>query len=234
MQAVVVSGYAPATASSRRPQFEGTSLVELLTPGGLRNVAAKEHLFFEGDRKSSVYQVVRGTLAVYRIMSDGRRQIFQSASAGDLVALGLSPVESMSAQATEATVVKCIPLGALVRAFERSPALARDLFEALNANLERMCNHLASLGQDGALARVARFLLNLSDKSERSGADARCLHLGMTRADMGDFLGLTLESVSRAISALKAQGAIELKCATTVLVRRRDLLELATEGNDDV
>ncbi|MBY0563223.1 MAG: helix-turn-helix domain-containing protein [Hyphomonadaceae bacterium] len=234
MQAVItVTG---ALSAPRGVQARGAvpALVDLMPPAALRHVAAKEHLFVEGDRKTSIYQVVSGTLALYRILRDGRRQIFRFVSCGDLAALSLGPIEAMSAQATEATVVKCIPLNALARAIDQSPRLGRLMFEALGAEMEAMQVHLASLGQDGAAARVARFLLNMVERAEAEGSDGQSLHLAMTRADMGDFLGLTLESVSRALSALKAQRVIGIERGTTIHIKRRDQLELAAEGGQDL
>ncbi len=230
--AITVSGPlgAPARGHARSAV---PVLADLMPPGALRHVAAKEHLFVEGDKKAYIYQVVSGTLALYRILRDGRRQIFRFASAGDLVALSLAPIEAMSAQATEATLVKCIPLSALKRAVEQAPRFGRLMVEALSTEMETMCVHLASLGQDGAVARVARFLLNMVENAEAEGGNGATLHLAMTRADIGDFLGLTLESVSRALSALKAERVISIERATTIHIKRRNELELAAEGGKD-
>lgn len=222
-------GSAPISAPARRPL---SALAEQMPPGAVRHVAAKEHLFVEGDRKTFVYQIVSGTLALYKMLRDGRRQVFQFASAGDLVALSFAPIEAASAQATTPTVVKCIPLSAMARTAEQSPRFARLLCEALSDEIAGMRDHLASLGQDGAAARVARFLLKLVEKTESERGDGRVIHLPMTRADIGDFLGLTLESVSRALSTLKAQRVIGIERATTIHIKRRDLLELTADGDE--
>lgn len=209
-------------------------LADQMPPGALRHLAPKEHLFIEGDKKVCVFQVVSGTLALYKMLRDGRRQVFRFASAGDVVALSFAAVEMTSAQATTHTLVKCIPFSAVARAAEQSPRFARLMCESLAAEMDGMCDHLVSLGQNGAEARVARFLLNLAEKAEAEQGDGRVVHLPMTRADIGDFLGLTLESVSRALSALKAQRVIGIERVTIIHIRRRDQLELAAEGGEEL
>jgi CRP-like cAMP-binding protein len=204
-----------------------------MPPGALREVAVKEHLFVEGDRKAFIYQVVSGTLALYKMLKDGRRQVYRFAASGDLVALSFAPFETSSAQATSRATVKCIPLAALARAADQSPRFARLMCEALSSEMSEMCDHLVSLGQNGASARVARFLLNMVEEAETQGGDGRVVHLAMTRADIGDFLGLTLESVSRALSALKSRRVIDIEHGTTIHVLKRDRLEYEADGDDE-
>lgn len=234
MQAAIETATLKSALVSRCAQSASVVLAEQMPPGALRQVAAKEHLFVEGDRKTLVYQVVTGTLALYKMLRDGRRQVFRFASAGDLVALSFAPIETASAQATAPTIVKCIPLSAMARTAEQSPRFARLVCDALCAEMAAMRDHLASLGQDGAGARVARFLLNMAEKAQAEGGDGRIVHLAMTRADIGDFLGLTLESVSRALSAFKARRVIGIERGTMIHIKRPDHLELAADGDDEL
>lgn len=182
--------------------------------------------FLEGDKKSCVFQVVEGTIALYRILHDGRRQIVQFAHAGDVFGLGWGPAETCNAQATDRALVKSIPVGAVRRAAERDPHVGRLICDALVMEIEAGRDHMVSLGQDGANARVARFLLALGARR------GEVIQLTMTRGGIGDYLGLTLESVSRAFSHPKRQRVIQMERATNIRILDRTELEQAAKGED--
>lgn len=235
MQALVAS--LPSTAEirttanmhvppMRAPALSG--LEEQLAHGTLRRVEAKEHLFADGDKKAFVYLVLTGAICLYKILPDGRRQVIDFAYPGDLIGLGSGMVETLNAQATVATRVKCLPLGALHKAAAHDPRIALRLYEALSRELTSMHEHLVSVGQRSATERLVGFLMALSRRNEAKGADPELIELPMTRADIGDFLGLTIETVSRTFSKLKAAGLIEIDQGTSIrLVDSEKLADLA-------
>jgi Crp-like helix-turn-helix protein len=98
--------------------------------------------------------------------------------------------------------------------------IALRLYEAISRGLVATREHLLSVGQRGACERLATFLLVLSRKNEARGDDSGMINLPMTRIDIADFLGLTLETVSRTFSKMKRQGLIEIDQTTTIRLKR--------------
>jgi CRP/FNR family transcriptional regulator len=212
-----------------RPSFGG-NLEDYLAHGALRGIEAKEHVFNEGDPKGFVYTVVTGAVCLYRILSDGRRQVIDFAYPGDVIGLGTGAVETFNAQATVATRVKCVPASSLRSAAARDAGVALGLYEALSRQLASMRNHLVCVGQQSATERLVNFLLTLSHRNEANGGDPEKVELRMTRHDIGDFLGLTIETVSRTFSKLKSLGVIEIDQGTTIRLVDIDQLEEMADG----
>lgn len=221
---------APAIGVPPHPVSAQQSLEGYLSHGMLRGVEAKEHLFTEGDKKAYVYLVVTGAICVYKVLPDGRRQVIDFAYPGDCIGLGSEPVERLNAQATVATRVKCAPLDGLRQAAARDPRIGVRLYEALSIELGAMRDHLICVSQRSAIERVTGFLLTLSQRNERRGRDPLKVELAMTRADIGDFLGLTIETVSRAFSKLKALGLIEIDQGTIIRLVDNERLEALADG----
>jgi CRP-like cAMP-binding protein len=207
------------------------TLADHLDRAPLRGIEAKDHIFTEGDPKLHVYQVVTGAVCLYKVLPDGRRQVIDFAFGGDLIGLSLSDRERYNAQATVATRVKCLPVSALQGIASKDPAIAMRMCEALSDELTAIRDHLVCVVQRSATERLVTFLLALSRRNEARGRDPATLELPMTRTDIGDFLGLTIETVSRTFSKLKALGFIEIDQGTTIrLVAIDDLMALA-DGN---
>jgi len=119
----------------------------------------------------------------------------------------------------------------LLKAAKKDPEIALKLYEAISRELLATREHLLCLGQRGACERLAAFLVVLSRRNAARGADPRIVKLPMTRLDVADFLGLTIETVSRTLSKMKRQGLIEIDQIT--IVRLKDdgkLLRLADGG----
>jgi CRP/FNR family transcriptional regulator len=208
-----------------------------LPQGSLRLVAAKELVFVEGDPITHVFRVETGAIALYRVLLDGRRQIVGFAYPGDLIGLGAQPGalggHAMNAQAMQPTRLRCVPMAALYRSAAKDPALGLKLYEALAGELAATRNLMLITGQRSATERVASFLLAFSRRSARNGQDPRELELPMTRADIGDFLGLTIETVSRTFTRLRTLGLIELPQSSRVrLVDLKQLERLAAGAEE--
>ena len=198
----------------------------------LRGIEAKEHIFTEGDPKSHVYQVVTGAVCLYKVLPDGRRQVIDFAYGGDFIGLGLGAFELYSAQATVATRVRHLPVSALQVIARQSPVIAMRMCEALSDELAAIRDHLVCVVQRSATERLVTFLLALSRRNAARHRDPELLELPMTRTDIGNFLGLTIETVSRTFSKLKAAGAIEIDQSTTIRIKAMaELSALADGGN---
>lgn len=196
----------------------------------LRRVEAKELLFAEGDATSHLYRVETGAISLYKMLADGRRQIVGFAYPGDLIGLGTDREHAMSAQAIKPTRVRCLPAASLRQAAAKDPALALKLYEALAGELAATRDLLLTTGQRSALERVAGFLLALSRRNDRNGLDPAGIELPMTRTDIGDFLGLTIETVSRTFTRLKLLGLLDLPRCSQVRLHDIDRLKSLAEG----
>jgi CRP/FNR family transcriptional regulator len=217
----------PAVSTPPLGGFEQT-----LSRAPLRRVEAKEFVFAEGDPTTHVFRVETGAVALYKILTDGRRQIVGFAYPGDLIGLGAEGEHVMNAQAIKPTRLRCLPLSTLHHSAARDPALSFKLYEAVARELAATRALMLTTGQRSATERVVSFLLAFSRRSERNGQDPFDFELPMTRADIGDFLGLTIETVSRTFTRLKALGLIELPHSSRVKVVSIDRLESLAEGEE--
>lgn len=195
-----------------------------LANGTSRILKTREHLYAAGDERSHVYRIESGAMCLYKIMPDGRRQVVDFAYAGDLIGLGCEPEHAVNAQALEPTRLKSFPIATLTRLAGSDSVLGIALYEAMSRELAAAQDHLFTIAQRSAAERVACFLVALSNRNNRRGQDASTLVLPMTRADIADFLGLTIETVSRMLTKLKLAKLIDLEQST--LVRLLDIPKL--------
>ena len=219
----------PANASAMIRTDRG-ALEDRLANGSIRKLGVKEHLFLEGDPKTHVYKVEAGTVLIYKILSDSKRQIIDIAFPGDHIGLGSIGAHAFNAQATESVSVRCLSVGALHQLAAQDPQIAFKLYQALAHELDAARNHLLTIGYRDASGRLASFLLALTKRNERHGQDATEFVLPMRRADIGDFLGLTIETVSRTFSKLKADGVIDLDQGGYVRICNHAALEKIALG----
>lgn len=206
----------PAFDPIRLLPADPVSLDDRLSRGKLRGVEAKNHVFMEGDIKAFVYKVETGTVCLYTVLPDGRRQVVAFAYPGELIGLGFDRTEAYSAQATVSTRIKCLPIAALRQMALQDPRIAIRMIEALTQQLSVMRAHLTCLGQQCARERLVNFLLALSNRNLANGDDPQTVELRMTRKDIGDFLGLTIETVSRLLTKLRTEGLIAIEGGSTV------------------
>ncbi|MEE7491571.1 helix-turn-helix domain-containing protein [Methylobacterium oryzae] len=171
-----------------------------------RTVAANDEIYAEGDRAMSFYKIAAGVVRTYKLLSDGRRQIGAFYLPGDI--FGLESGEDHRFGADAVTETRLLVHRREPRALTGDDgALAREVVAAMMRDLERAQEHMMLLGRKSARERIASFLLALS---ERMADSVGTVCLPMSRNDMADHLGLTIESVSRAVTQLEREGLIEL------------------------
>jgi CRP/FNR family transcriptional regulator len=191
-------------------------------------LGGREDLFLEGDEATHVYEVTEGVVCLYRIMPDGNRHILAFRFPGDIVGLCSPATYGYNAQAVGDTRVRRISRAGLERMIDERSDFARRLLRMATAELNAMRDHLTCLASKSAEAKVADFLLMLAGRSTARAGNAVVVNLPMTRTDIGDYLGLTIETVSRTISKLRRTGVIDLPRTTQVVVRSTGrLAELA-------
>jgi CRP/FNR family transcriptional regulator, nitrogen fixation regulation protein len=182
-------------------------------------------IFGEGEPAKYVYQVIDGAVRSYKLLSDGRRQIGAFHLTGDIFGLENGGVHRFTAEAIVDTTVRLVKRVSLAHVAENDATVARDLLNMTATNLQHAEDHMLLLGRKTSLERVAAFLLEMDTRLTAAGVMA----LPMCRRDIADYLGLTLETVSRALSVLHDKGVLGFLGQTQrqiVLLDRPKLAEL--------
>jgi CRP/FNR family nitrogen fixation transcriptional regulator len=187
---------------------------------GLRASYAKdEEIFGQDEDADLVHLVISGAVRTTRLLADGRRQVGGFYYPGDLIGLETGPVYRYSAEAlcdAEVLVVR----RASLKTFAGDGELDRVIWEATRRELERAQEHILVLGRKTACEKVATFLMDLAQR----GADDR-VALPMSRQDMADYLGLTIETVSRMLTQLQGASVVKFEGCRKFKVTRWDALE---------
>lgn len=188
--------------------------------GITKSFARDQEIYGEGDRADVVYKVVSGAVRSYQVLADGRRQISSFHLPGDVFGIELDAERRSAAEALSDTVL----VVGRRSAFVGDPDQGLRLWRHALGELQRTQRHVMTLGRRTAVERVACFLLELAERL-RAGAE---LELAMSRQDIADYLGLTIETVSRTLTQLQAEGLIKLAgCRRVRLARPSALLALS-------
>ncbi|WP_374569807.1 helix-turn-helix domain-containing protein [Phenylobacterium sp.] len=173
---------------------------------GVKMAFAKdEEIYAQDEEADLIYRVVSGVVRTSRLMSDGRRQVGDFYYPGDIFGLEPGDEHRYSAEALTDCVVQVLKQSAL-RTQADEEALARVVWEATTRELERAHEHVMLLGRKSAFEKVASFLSDITRRGKGRSGD-----LPMSRQDIADYLGLTIETVSRTISKLQNQAIIEFE-----------------------
>lgn len=218
------------TALGKAPAADPTSLEGHLARAPQRTFAAKEHVFTEGDPRANLYRIESGAVCMYKVMPDGRRQVLGFAYAGDLIGLGSSSEHQFNAQATKACELRILPWSLVQRIGRQDPEFGFKLYEAAAQELAAAHDLLLTTGQRTAMESLAAFLLAMARRGRRGKDGNTVIDLPMTRSDIGDFLGLTIETVSRTFTKLRQLKIIDLAQCTEVHVVDMDALEDLAQG----
>lgn len=178
-----------------------------------------EEIYGEGESAEYAYKVLRGAVRVYKVLSDGRRQISAFYLPGDI--FGLEPGEEHASSADAITdssilVVKRTAVAALTA---RDIASAQQLWALTARELQYMQDHVVLLVKT-ARERIASFLLQMGQRI----AGTNEIELPMSRQDIADYLGLTIETVSRTLTQLENSAAIALPASRRIVIRNRGVL----------
>jgi len=192
----------------------------LLAQFGVRMAYARhEEVYAQEEEADLIYQVVSGAVRTTRLMSDGRRQIGDFYHPGDVFGIEHGPEHRFSAEALCDTIVVVGKKKALALAAGQN-AVDRFLADATARDLDRAQDHLLLLGRKTACEKVASFLLGIAHRTNRPAVD-----LPMGRQDMADYLGLTIETVSRMVTQLQTAMIVEFPSCRQFIVRNRPALE---------
>ena len=214
--------------SSRQPaarvaQPVPTNTLSLGSPiemmGALMPFARDAEIYGESEPADYLYKVVRGAIRTYKMLNDGRRQVGSFYLPGDIFGLEVGGEHSLSAEAAVNSKVLMMRRSAIIALAERDSAVARQLWMMSAADLERAQDHIMLLVKT-AQERVVGFLLEMAARTP--GANE--IDLPMSRRKIADYLGLTIETVSRVVTQLESSGAIALDTSRHIILRSRKAL----------
>ena len=206
--------YSGHAASPRFPPFlaaetsERDGLSALDTMGSVCRFRRGEIIFGEGDELQCSYKILSGAVRLSRITEDGRRQIVEFRTAGDFLGFEWDGECALSAEAVRDVVTVRFIRNRVDRMIEQRSDMRESLVAVIREELRSAHEHLITLGCQGAKERVANFLLQLARKARIN--DGETLEVELGRQDMADYLGLTLETISRTLSEFRRMGAIAL------------------------
>ena len=191
-------------------------------------------IFYEGDPAKYLFNVTTGAVKIYKLLADGRRQITGFFFPGDFLGLAFHDLYTYTAEAVDQVKLCRFPRSQLEKLLEEYPKLERRLLQTASNELAAAQDQMLLLGRKTAQERIATFLVSLSDRAMRRGQSGDVLKLPMSRSDIGDYLGLTIETVSRTLTRLKKAGAVDMPNAQEIaIVDRPSLLEFAGLSEED-
>lgn len=208
-----------ALRPDERPQLEGVAQ--------RTRFAAKETIFLEGDRTGSFFNITSGAVRLYRLFRDGRRQVIGFMLPGDFLGLDLGERRGFCAEAVEPSTVCRFSKPHFTALVADKPHLLQKLHRRAGRQISLAHDHMMALGQRSAKERIAWFLLSLRDRQKSSSSTGAIVKLAMSRQDIADFLGLTIETVSRTLTLLARENAIAILPKSVRLIDERRLGQLA-------
>src|SRR6266567_944812 len=191
--------------------------IELM--GASMSFPANIEIYGENEPAEYLYKVVSGTVRTYKVLVDGRRQIGAFHLPGDIFGLETGDEHALSAEAITDCKITVIKRSALMALAARDNEVAREMWGLTARELQRVQEHSLVLIKSAG-ERVAGFLLEMAERVSAGGA----VELPMSRQDIGDYLGLTIETVSRTLKLLEDAAAIEVAKRRRILLRNRSAL----------
>jgi CRP/FNR family transcriptional regulator, anaerobic regulatory protein len=211
-----------AIEESRLGELARATSVIVLEPGDVFR--------HEGDPPDYLFNIISGAVKLFKLLPDGRRQIVGFLGTGDFVGFGGRDAAPCSAEAITSARLCRFERGRFRALLDAHPGLERRLLAVASDEIAAGQEHMMLLGRMSATERVARFLLARADASRRRGETGDSFPLPMSRADIGDYLGLTTETVSRTFTQLRDRRLIRYDVAKRVVLHDREALSALAGG----
>lgn len=199
-------------------------LLELSKYTSRKNIHAGGELHGQGERVHSYANILKGVVKLTKMMPDGRQQIVGLQFAPDFTGRPFSTESSLSAEAATDTEVCAIPKTTLDRLVNNSPDLERRLYSQALSELDQARDWMLTLGRKTAREKVASFLYLIATHIDPEKSEVLQFELPLTRQDIGDFLGLTIETVSRQMTKLRQEKIIHIENNRNVTIHDLDRL----------
>jgi CRP/FNR family transcriptional regulator, anaerobic regulatory protein len=200
--------------------------------GACRKVESHHSLWSEGDERSHIILVRTGSVCFSRILPDGRRVVVGFAYPGDIIGLG-SEHHPFDAETLQPSRLEAMPIAVFQRAVAEDQDFARLMRDEVSRCLMDAYAHIATISKLSASERLAHFLMDLSDRNQRRGSSAASVVLPMRRIDIADYLGLTIETVSRTFTQFRTDGLIAMDQPVVVFLRNIHRLAILARGDRD-
>ena len=211
-------------------KLDAAALDDISSESQRFHLAPKSLVFREGDPAGRAYSIVEGVVKLSRLLPDGKQQVVGFRFPGDVLGYGAGktyPFDAETLTNGHFCRIERSRLDALLRLY---PQMERRMLDLCLRELSNTQDQLVTVGRRSAEARVASFLLGLAEAYRQRGTLPGELPMPMTRSDIGDFLGLTLETVSRSFAAFKRQKLIAEPGQHRVQILDGDALLCLTEG----
>lgn len=206
---------------ARKAELDHSSVSDVLEMMGARlRFSRNTEIFGENEPAEYVYKVVSGAVRLSKLMSDGRRQIGAFYLPGDIFGLEADELHLFSAEAIGDCEILTVKRRPFLAEAERHPDFVAQLWTETMDHLRRAQHHMLLLGRKNAQERIAAFLLELAERLCSTGD----IRLPMSRQDIADYLGLTIETVSRTLTQLERDGLIAIPMSRQIVLRNRAAL----------
>lgn len=193
----------------------------------VRQFRAGEIIYFEGDEAPRCYQVASGFVKEYSMLESGKRQVLDFFGTGELFGITQDDIHPYTAEAITDCAIRCFQRESWLKAVTASPALSEKFMTTLLTRLHRSRERLTMLGRMSATARMAAFLKRLAE-DQGTSEDIR---FPMSRQDIGDHLGLTIETVCRVFTDLKRRRIIASSTARLFSIADVEALDTLSRGD---
>ncbi len=195
-----------------------------------RRYSPGQTLFQEGDPAEQIFTVTNGVIKQYKLLADGRCQVTGFYFVGDLIGMPQGADYPVTAEALNEVSVCAFPRSRMQDLVSQYPELAQRVILKFQSEVGRGQEQMLTLGRLTAEERIAGFLIMLMDKAPDCADEDGRLALQMKRGDIADYLGLTVETVSRSFTKLRKAGLIETGAGTDVVIPSRERLEDLAAG----
>jgi CRP/FNR family transcriptional regulator len=205
------------------------ALAALRGLGTMQRLQEGQTVFHEGDPARRVFMLTYGSLKIYTLLLDGRRQVTGFMFPGDFLGVAVDGEYAFTIEALERSELWWFSRDAFTRFVDQNPSIERELYHLSAHELAAAQQQMVLLGRKTAAERLASFFFELLERQERAGTgEGQILDLPMNRLDMADYLGLTKETVSRMLAELRSRGLIRLAAQNRVeVLDRAGLVDLA-------
>ncbi len=214
-QGVIASQQFPLWSGSGNPIAGSIDLM-----GTRMSYARNVEVYGEGEPAEYLYKVISGAVRTCKLLEDGRRQVTAFHLPGEIFGLELGQEHRFSAETISESSILIVKRSAVLALAGRDGDVARQLWSLTADALQRVQDHMLVLGCMNAKERVASFLLQMAKR----GSGGNELDLPMSRQDIADYLGLTIETVSRTMTQLESDAAIRLPTSRHIVLRNRAAL----------
>lgn len=212
-------------------RLDPRTLANLRALGSPQRLQAGQPMFHEGDPVKRVFMLASGSLKIYTLLADGRRQVTGFMFPGDFLGISVDDEYAFTAEALSDSELWWFARQVFDSFVERTPDMERELYRLAAHELAAAQQQIVLLGRKTAAERLASFFLMLLERKERVNARAETrFDLPMSRLDIADYLGLTKETVSRMVASLRDRGLIRLERQDRVQVTDRAGLEEMAAG----